>query len=161
MLRFGNGTLSFSQILDFQMVTFFGLQLPTDTGRLPSRETIGNYHLAYMSQVHQLLPQVIYGVTNGGERDFTTANPQLLSFNLVGPYEDQHYTLQNIRYFSNAANDYVYPTINDQFLNPILKHISKLFGSQILLLEGEPLQGGEYMHYLTGVEVYDFNTVTE
>ena len=143
------------------MATFLGLQIPTDTGRLPSRGTIGNYHLAYMSEVHPLLQQVVYGVSSDGVRDFTTANTQLLSFNLIGPYEDQYYTLKNIKYFSNAANDYVRLTINDQFLNPILKHISELFGSQILLLEGELLQGEEYMHYLTGVEVYDFNTVTE
>ncbi|MCU4578438.1 hypothetical protein KTJ34_13490 [Acinetobacter courvalinii] len=143
------------------MAIFLGLKISTDTGRLPSGVKIGNYHLAFMEQIHPFLQQVVYGVSSGGERDFTTANPQLLSFNLIGPYEDQHYTLKNIKYFSNAANDYVYPTSNDQFLNPILKHISELFGSQILLLEGELLQGEEYMHQLTGVEVYDFNTGIE
>lgn len=144
------------------MATFFGLQIPTDTGRLPSRGKIGNYHLAFMEQIHPFLEQVVYGVSSGGVRDFTTANPQLLSFNLIGPYEDQHYTLKNIKYFSNAKNDYVRLTTNDKYLNLILQHISELFRSQILLLEGEPLQGQEhYMHQLTGVEVYNFNTVTE
>lgn len=162
MLRLGNGNLSFSQILDFQMATFLGLQIPTNMGRLPSSLKIGNYHLAHMSQIHQLLPQVIYGVTSCEERNFATNNPQLLEFNLIGPYGDQYYTLKNIRYFSNAKNDYVYPNINDEYLNPILKHIAELFGSQILLLEGDPLQGQEhYMHQLTDVEVYDFNAVTE
>ncbi|MCH7332145.1 hypothetical protein [Acinetobacter modestus] len=144
------------------MATFFGLQIPTDTGRLPSRGKIGNYHLAFMQQIHPLLPQVVSGVSSGGVRDFSTATPQLITFNLVGPYENQHYTLQNIKYFSNAENDYVSLTTDDKYLNLILQHISELFSSQILLLEGEPLRGQEYyMHQLTGVEEYNFNTVTE
>lgn len=144
------------------MVTFFGLQIPRDTMQLPARERIGNYQLAFMQNIHPLLPQVVSGVSSCEVRDFLTTTPQLINFNLIGPYGDQYYTLQNIQYFSNAENDYVRLTINDEHLNLILQHISGLFSSPILLLEGEPLKDQEYyMHQLTDVKEYSFNTVTE
>lgn len=140
------------------MATFFGLQIPTNTKRLPYRGKIGNYHLAFIKEIHPLIPQVVFGVSKDEVRDFSTQDPQLLTFNLVGPYENQCYTLQKIKYFSNAKNDYVDLTVNDKYLNLILQDISKLFSSKILLLKGELFQGQEYMYQLISVEEYNFNT---
>ena len=128
-----------------------GFKFQTQDGHLPARSEWGSYLLVFMNQFFSMSLQNRYSLVDRRPTiDRSSTQPQDISCSLVGPYGDGLYVVLDLKYYSNSVKDHVKMEPNDTHRTDLLRHLTNIFGGDLIVLEGEFREG------FSPVEVYSF-----